>query len=187
MLRSVLFAAFALLWAFVSFAQGPQVVIPIPSDVTLLNGTYKYLDSPKVKISMLKAMDEGPEAYLLKITPKGVIINASGEAGVFYAQQTLRQMTSNGQIKEIQCCEIKDYPRFSYRGLHVDVSRHFRSVEFLKKQIDAMAAYKMNKLHLHLTDAAGWRLQIDAFPRLTEFAAWRPHETWKQWWAGDRR
>ena len=187
MLRSISLVVFSLFFAFVGLAQGPHVVIPVPADVALLNGTYKYIDSPKVKISMQKSMDGGPEAYDLTITSKGVEIKASNAAGVFYAQQTLRQMTCGGQIKEIQCCRIKDYPRFPYRGLHVDVSRHFRSVDFLKKQVDAMAAFKMNRLHLHLTDAAGWRLQIDAFPRLSEFAAWRPYETWKEWWSGDRQ
>ena len=187
MLRTVLIAVFSALLTLPSIAQGPQAVIPVPADYTISDATYKYTDSPKVKITMLKAMEDGPEAYILKVTPKGVSIKASGEAGVFYAQQTLRQMTANGLVKEIQCCEIKDYPRFPYRGLHVDVSRHFRSLDFLKKQIDAMAAFKMNRMHIHLTDAAGWRLQIDSYPRLTEFAAWRPQETWKEWWAGDRR
>ena len=88
--------------------------------------------------------------------------------------------------KSIPYCEIYDYPRFPYRGVHFDVSRHFRSVDFLKKQIDAMAMYKMNRMHIHLTDAAGWRLQIDAYPRLASFAAWRPQHQWKDWWAGNR-
>ena len=187
MRRSLLVAAFTALFAIASFAQGPHVVIPVPADIAIANSMYKYTDVPEVKIVKSKSLAEGPEAYVLKVTHKGVTIKSSSDAGVFYALQTLRQMTGNGEIKEIQCCEIKDYPRFPYRGLHVDVSRHFRSVDFLKKQIDAMAAFKMNRMHLHLTDAAGWRLQIDAYPRLTEFAAWRPQETWKEWWAGDRQ
>lgn len=69
----------------------------------------------------------------------------------------------------------------------LDVSRHFRDKEFVKKQIDAMARYKLNKLHLHLTDAAGWRIAIDKYPRLTEFAAWREFPTWKEWWNNGRR
>ena len=187
MRRSLLVAAFTALFAIAGFAQGPHVVIPVPADIAIANSMYKYTDVPEVKIVKSKSLAEGPEAYVLKVTHKGVTIKSSSDAGVFYALQTLRQMTGDGEIKEIQCCEIKDYPRFPYRGLHVDVSRHFRSVDFLKKQIDAMAAFKMNRMHLHLTDAAGWRLQIDAYPRLTEFAAWRPQETWKEWWAGDRQ
>ena len=187
MRRSLLVAAFTALFAIAGFAQGPHVVIPVPADIAIANSMYRYTDVPEVKIVKSKSLAEGPEAYVLKVTHKGVTIKSSSDAGVFYALQTLRQMTGDGDIKEIQCCEIKDYPRFPYRGLHVDVSRHFRSVDFLKKQIDAMAAFKMNRMHLHLTDAAGWRLQIDAYPRLTEFAAWRPQETWKEWWAGDRQ
>ena len=185
--RSLLITAFTALFAIAGFAQGPHVVIPVPADIAIANSMYKYTDVPEVKIVKSKSLAGGPEAYVLKVTHKGVTIKSSSDAGVFYALQTLRQMTGDGEIKEIQCCEIKDYPRFPYRGLHVDVSRHFRSVDFLKKQIDAMAAFKMNRMHLHLTDAAGWRLQIDAYPRLTEFAAWRPQETWKEWWAGDRQ
>ena len=187
-MRRILFSVFICpLFAVASFAQGPQVVIPVPSDVKIADGKYVYTTEPAVKSSIVKGIEGGPEAYVLKVTPKGVTIKAASEAGLFYAGQTLRQMTGNGKVKEIQCCEIKDYPRFPYRGLHVDVSRHFRSVDFLKKQIDAMARFKMNKMHIHLTDAAGWRLQVDAYPRLTEFAAWRPNETWKEWWSGDRK
>lgn len=186
MLRTILVTAFTALFAVASFAQGPHVVIPVPAEIAIANSMYKYTDAPQVKVVMQKNLEGGPEAYIMKVTHKGVTIKASGAAGVFYAQQTLRQMTCDGEIKEIQCCEIKDYPRFPYRGLHVDVSRHFRSVDFLKKQIDAMASFKMNRMHLHLTDAAGWRMQIDAYPELTEFAAWRPQTTWKEWWAGNR-
>ena len=186
-MRRILFTVlYSVLLSVPCFSQGPQVVIPVPAEVQMMEGTYSYASEPDVKISMVKKIEGGPESYILKVTPKGVVIKASSDAGVFYARQTLRQMTGNGKIKEIQCCEIKDYPRFPYRGLHVDVSRHFRSVEFLKKQMDAMARFKMNRMHIHLTDAAGWRIQIDSYPRLTEFAAWRPQTAWKDWWAGKR-
>ena len=87
----------------------------------------------------------------------------------------------------IASVEIEDTPRFAYRGLMLDVSRHFSTKEFIKKQIDALAYYKINRLHLHLTDAAGWRLEIKKYPLLTEFAAWRTDPTWKQWWNGGRK
>lgn len=167
-------------------AQGPEVVIPVPAEVIMTNGTYEFTGSPKVKVVYVKRGMQTPESYSLTVTPKGVTIKAKGEAGAFYAEQTLRQMTKDGQIKKIACCEINDTPRFPYRGMHFDVSRHFRSLDFLKKQVDAMACFKMNRMHLHLTDAAGWRMQIDAYPRLTEFAAWRPQTTWKEWWKGAR-
>lgn len=167
-------------------AQSPHVVIPVPSQITLSEGTYSFTEEPEVKKIKVSESKVGKESYVLQVTPKGVTVRASDEAGFFYAHQTLMQMTANGSLNSIQCCEVKDGPRFPYRGLHVDVSRHFRSIDFLKKQIDAMAFYKMNRMHIHLTDAAGWRIEIDAYPRLTEFAAWRPFRTWKEWWAGDR-
>ena len=124
------------------------------------------------------------EAYVLNVKPDGISIEARTAAGAFYALQSLIQMT--GQSRHIRCCMISDYPRFGYRGLHFDVSRHFRSKEFLMKQMDAMALVKLNRMHLHLTDAAGWRLEIDAYPRLTEFAAWRPYRKWSDWWTSGR-
>ena len=187
-MRRLLFPGVFLLIAHLScLAQGPHVVIPVPAHIKINEGMYRYDIEPKIKTVLIKEIDGGSEAYEIKVSNKGITVRAAGEAGFFYAQQTLRQMTGNGQIKEIQCCEIKDYPRFEYRGLHVDVSRHFRSLDFLKKQVDAMSRFKMNRMHLHLTDAAGWRLQIEKYPRLTEFAAWRPQHTWKEWWSGDRR
>ncbi len=166
-------------------AQGPQTVIPVPSETVLSEGVYTYSDEPEVRV-VRSSRIKGEEAYILTVTPEGVTIKASGDPGIFYARQTLRQMTGNGKIKKIRCCTIKDSPRFPYRGLHVDVSRHFRSIDFLKKQIDAMAFFKMNRMHIHLTDAAGWRMEIESYPRLAGFAAWRPYPTWKEWWAGDR-
>lgn len=181
------FSCFILMlsFPFLSIAQGPHSVIPVPAQIVLSEGIYTFEDEPQVKIVRSSEI-KGEEAYTITVTPQGVSVCASGDAGLFYAHQTLRQMTGNGKIKTLQCCEIKDYPRFPYRGLHVDVSRHFRSIDFLKKQIDAMAFFKMNRMHIHLTDAAGWRMEIEAYPRLTEFAAWRPYPSWKEWWAGDR-
>ena len=179
-----LIAAAAVFLALPCAAQSPEVVIPVPSEYVINDGVYVFADEPEVKVSRVKGMH--PEGYGIKVTKKGITVRASTDAGVFYAFQTLRQMTSDGKVKEVKCCEITDSPRFPYRGLHFDVSRHFRSIGFLKKQIDAMARYKMNKMHIHLTDATGWRLQIDSYPRLTSFAAWRSEPIWKEWWNGDR-
>ena len=87
------------------------------------------------------------------------------------------QPASTGSYS-VPSVEIEDTPRFAYRGLMLDVSRHFSTKEFIKKQIDALAYYKINRLHLHLTDAAGWRLEIKKYPLLTDFAAWRTDPTW---------
>lgn len=182
MRRLVLF-----LLLFMSFqsvcAQGVENLTPIPAEMTVKKGEYAFEGEPSIKYVCLPVGSLPSEAYKLRIDRRGVTISSCDSAGAFYAMQTLEQMIQTSiQENSLPCCEIYDYPRFQYRGLHFDVSRHFRSIEFLKKQIDAMAAYKMNRMHLHLTDAAGWRVQIDSYPRLTEYAAWRPHAEWKQWW-----
>lgn len=125
------------------------------------------------------------ERYCMTITSKNITIEASTDAGLFYGLQTLLQLVSEN--KKIPQGTIVDEPRFAYRGMMLDVSRHFFDVDFVKKQIDAMAYYKMNHLHLHLTDAAGWRLEIKRYPLLTQKAAWRTHPTWKEWWNAERR
>ena len=126
------------------------------------------------------------EEYHIATTPEGINIKAHSGAGLFYAIQSIRQMME-GELKGRWLeGEIYDYPRFEYRGILIDISRHFRSVEFLKRQIDMMARLKMNRLHLHLTDAAGWRIEIESYPRLTEYAAWRKQATWKEWGYGER-
>lgn len=168
-------------------AQSIDDLIPVPYQVVQKSGEYRFEGEPKMKYVALPEGRMPAESYRLKVDKKGVTITSSDPAGAFYAQQTLNQLISDAEgQKSIPYCEIYDYPRFPYRGVHFDVSRHFRSVDFLKKQIDAMAMYKMNRMHIHLTDAAGWRLQIDAYPRLASFAAWRPQHQWKDWWAGNR-
>ena len=127
------------------------------------------------------------EQYYLYIEEDGIEISAATPAGYFYALQTLRQIVENNPDGKLPACSMLDYPRFEYRGILIDVSRHFRSMDFLKRQIDMMARLKMNRLHLHLTDAAGWRMEIDSYPRLTSYAAWRTPATWKEWWYGDRQ
>lgn len=124
------------------------------------------------------------ESYLLNVTPTGVTIEATSGAGLFYGFQTLLQLAgqTNGGTMTVPTTSVVDTPRFEYRGFMMDVSRHFRSKEFVKKQIDMMAYYKLNRLHMHLTDAAGWRIEIKRYPLLTEFAAWRPQANWKKWW-----
>lgn len=173
-----------ILSSIISLAQDPEIIIPVPSEVIYREGTYEFAEVPSISTRRVRGI--APESYEMKVSERGVTIKASDDAGEFYAFQTLKQMTNDGKVKSIRCCEITDSPRFPYRGLHFDVSRHFRSVDFLKKQMDAMAMFKMNRMHIHLTDAAGWRIQVDAYPRLTQFAAWRPYPTWKEWWEGDR-
>lgn len=129
-----------------------------------------------------------PESYTLSVTSQRILIQATSGAGLFYGIQTLLQLsqpTSTGY--SVTSVEVEDTPRFAYRGFMLDVSRHFFSKEFVKKQIDALSYYKINRLHLHLTDAAGWRIEIKKYPLLTEFAAWRTDASWKKWWNGGRK
>jgi len=129
-----------------------------------------------------------PESYTLSVTPQRIIIRSTSGAGLFYGMQTLLQLlTPSGTGYSVASVEIEDTPRFAYRGFMLDVSRHFFSKEFVKKQIDALAFYKINRLHLHLTDAAGWRIEIKKYPLLTDFAAWRTEPNWKKWWNGGRK
>ena len=128
----------------------------------------------------------GNEAYRIEIVKKGVRLSANTETGIFYGLQTLLQLLNNGDNKTLPALTINDSPRFPYRGLHLDVSRHFFDKEFVKKQLDAMAYFKMNRLHWHLTDGAGWRIEIKKYPRLTSFAAWRPFDKLNDWWVEGR-
>lgn len=127
-----------------------------------------------------------PEGYVLEVGRESVSLKALSDAGLFYGIKTLLQLAEQGE-GNIQASVVRDEPRFPYRGIMIDVSRHFRSKEFIKKQIALLSAFKINRLHLHLTDAAGWRLEIDKYPRLTEFAAWRKQETWKDWGANGQQ
>ena len=122
------------------------------------------------------------EGYSLKVTPKQIRITAESGAGLFYGIQTLLQLMPAeiceprtriaGRSWEVQCVEIKDAPRYPYRGMHLDVSRHFFPKEFVKRYIDLIATYKMNRFHWHLTDDNGWRIEIKKYPKLMQTAAW---------------
>ena len=118
-------------------------------------------------------------AYYLELSPKGLHIEAADYEGFFYAIQSAYMMRFVSP--EIQCCRILDWPRFRHRGMMLDVSRNFQPVEFVKRQLDMMALLKMNKFHFHLVDHPGWRIQIDKYPLLTGFSAWRTKDDWEDW------
>ena len=126
------------------------------------------------------------EGYKLKVTRTGITLAARKPAGIFYGVQTLLQLLPSGITSkteldydewDIPAVTIEDYPRFGWRGLMLDVSRHFFTVAQVKDYIDQMVKYKFNLLHLHLTDDQGWRLQIKSLPKLTEVGAWRVERT----------
>jgi hexosaminidase len=124
----------------------------------------------------------GNEGYTLEVTPKDVLIRAKGAAGFFYAFETLRQLLppqaladqpQEGVAWTMPCVKIEDYPRFAWRGLMLDVARHFESPEFVKDLLDVMAFYKLNVFHWHLTDDQGWRIEIKRYPKLMEIGSRR--------------
>lgn len=188
------------------YAQTTSKTVELPSTVTFstnlaksdMNDLLAYLPdfaipmklvdkNPFVTIEITDATDNpiAAEGYNLTVSKQGVNIQASSAAGAFYGLQTLAQLARNG--KELPVTTIKDEPRFPYRGLHLDVSRHFFNTDYVKKQIDLVATYKINRLHWHLTDGAGWRLEIPGYPRLTEFAAWRKAANLQDWGKYDHR
>ncbi len=117
------------------------------------------------------------EAYTLHISPLQIEISASSEAGFLYAEQTLIQLAEQHGKLALPCLLVRDQPRFAWRGMHLDESRHFMGKAFVKKYIDWLFTLKMNVFHWHLTDAQGWRIEIKKYPRLTSIGAWRPDRT----------
>ena len=122
------------------------------------------------------------EGYKLHVTPHRIEVAAATPTGIFYAMQSLRQLLpaaidkdslSSGVKWSVPCMEIEDYPRYPYRGLMLDVCRHFFPISFVKKYIDYLAYHKMNRFHWHLTDDQGWRIEIKKYPKLTEVSAFR--------------
>ena len=166
-----------------------QNLLPKPQQVTMGKGVFKTSDGVKVEnqvgadaeniytkawnakvndaakrvVKFTKlANASSPEAYKLHVAPDAIEISAASSEGFLRAWQTMEQLTTK---KGIACCDIVDAPAYKWRGLMLDVSRHFFPISFLKKQIDVMSEYKFNRLHIHLTDAAGWRIEIKRYPR----------------------
>jgi len=197
-LRLYLFALLVLLVPDVAFAA--PALIPMPVSVQWHSGTLPISASTMVqgdgaaaptatylartlgvrtgakgsiKLRLVSAADiPNPEGYRLSVTPKGATISASDAAGLFYGSQTLLQLVADDHGKRsIAAAEIADAPRFQWRAILIDVSRHFFGKPTMIKFIDEMARYKLNVLQLHLTDDPGWRLEIPAYPKLTEVGA----------------
>lgn len=122
------------------------------------------------------------EAYELDVKPQHIIITADGNKGRFYAIQTLLQMLGHGKnvFFQLPCVHIEDKPYLGYRGMHLDVSRHFFTVDEVKRYINYLAMYKFNYLHLHLTDDQGWRIEIKKYPALTAVGSYRPGTQWSK-------
>ncbi|HRN71750.1 MAG TPA: family 20 glycosylhydrolase [Ginsengibacter sp.] len=143
-----------------------------------------HASSKTIRLKLQQTAEIGEEGYLLHITPSDITITANSRKGIVYGMQTLFQLLpairTNAAL-EVPCVTIKDYPRFQWRGMHLDVSRHFFGPEFVKKYIDFLAAYKFNTFHWHLTDDQGWRIEIKKYPNLTKTGAWRVDENYLVW------
>ena len=134
-----------------------------------------------IRLNFERLDNEIPGAYNMKVDDKGVYIAGDNEDGVFYGIQTLIQLlpVPDPGIKmsltklDIRYVTVEDAPRFAYRGLHLDVGRHFMPVDFIKKYIDYLALHKMNYFHWHLTEDQGWRIEIKKYPKLTSVGGWR--------------
>lgn len=148
---------------------------PDPTDVGKVRGCAIYLtcDEP------LFRQDDMDEGYHLEVTPQGIRLSAAHATGLFRGVQSLLQLIppgsdfGSGSAVSIPAVDIDDRPRFAHRGMLLDVCRHFFTVGEVKAYIDLLAFYKMNTLHWHLTEDQGWRIAIDAYPKLTEVGAWR--------------
>ena len=133
----------------------------------------------------------GEEGYLLEVRQTGIRLSANTERGLFYAYQTFTQMVPPDVLEHTYStitlpeCTILDYPRFEWRGAMLDVCRHFFTVKFIKKYLDVMACYKMNRFHWHLTDDHGWRLPSDKYPELNRIGSWRVNRDDQPWGEAD--
>jgi hexosaminidase len=149
------------------------------SRAVAITGDHASSGGPSFAETIELQLDEalGHEAYELHVASDGIRISGGSSAGVFYGIQTLRQLLpavheGTGALP-LPAIRIADAPRFGWRGMHVDVSRHFFSIADLRRFIDLMALYRFNRLHLHLTDDQGWRLEMTRYPELTSEGAWR--------------
>ena len=165
------------------FADRLSLVSDKTSSVASPVGLARTVENGKLKgLYFVQDASVAPEGYKISVSRRSAVVRASSYSGFFYALQTLRQMlpaSIYGTAQDVKakwvipCCEIEDAPRFAYRGLMLDCCRHFFSVDEVKKVLDAMSVYKLNRFHWHLSEDQGWRIEIDKYPRLTEVGAFR--------------
>lgn len=152
----------------------------------------------RIRIVQTGTKDDGKQApydvklqgYQLTVKSSGITLEAATPMGLYYGLQTLAALMDESKQNNkgtIAAATITDTPNLPYRGLMIDCSRHFWTIDFLKKQIDMMSRLKLDRLHLHLTDAAGWRMEIKRYPKLTEKTAFRTKSNWREWWESGLR
>lgn len=150
------------------FKRSAQYISTVFSNVSADNIQTESTESNAIIIELKDFEEE--EKYTLSVNSDRILVQAKNATGAFYAVQTLRQLAKENSIPAV---EITDYPRFAYRGMHLDVSRHFYDVAAVKRFIDQLAYHKINRFHWHLTDDQGWRVEIKQYPKLTEISAFR--------------
>lgn len=166
--------------------KAQEIAHKLSDELSSLTSTKIYLsDSGHGNIVFDTDPNLGKEAYTLKVSPKGINISANTSAGFFYGSETLKQLIAKDTQESlwlVPSITIKDSPRFGWRAYMLDESRYFHGADFVKKILDQMASLKMNVFHWHLTDDAGWRVEIKKYPKLTEVGAFRSDseiETWR--------
>ncbi|WP_273209146.1 beta-N-acetylhexosaminidase [Runella zeae] len=157
-----------------------QIGLVSGRDTKVFAGNFRVKDGINFVVS--KDIKLGEEGYFLEVSPKRIVITAENPKGFFYGLQTLKQLMpaaifgsskADNVTWTVPCCYIEDQPRYAYRGLMLDVARHYYPVSFIKKYIDLLALHKMNTFHWHLTDDQGWRIEIKKYPKLTEVGSKR--------------
>ena len=153
--------------------QAQYDIIPLPRSVTLDKQGHVLPISPSTPVNeKLNPSVASPEGWRITVGRQAITIEGSTAAGIFYGQQALRQIMAQ-HPDSLPCAVIENAPRFAYRGMHLDICRHFFGKEVVKRYLDMMALHGMNTLHWHLSDDQGWRIEIKRWPRLTQVGAWR--------------
>ncbi|HRD57692.1 MAG TPA: family 20 glycosylhydrolase [Ferruginibacter sp.] len=140
-----------------------------------INLKHNAASSKTIELAIKKTEGVGDEGYLLNVSSSSVVLSANTKTGILYGIQTLLQamQPKSASSMQIPAMTVKDFPRFQYRGMHLDVGRHFYPVSFVKKYIDFLATYKFNYFHWHLTEDQGWRIEIKKYPELTSVGGYR--------------
>lgn len=153
-----------------------SAVLPEIAKLYLFNPSLIEISPNEGFIKFQQLTGAYPESYTINVNTDQIRITYTSEASCFNALQSLFQLITIGiedQLLSLPVCFVKDYPSFRWRGLHLDVSRHFFNVEEVKQYLDLMSMYKFNVFHWHLTDDQGWRIEIKRYPKLTDIGAWR--------------
>ena len=170
-IRAVLFSVLVCVLPFCSITAQYDI-IPRPSSISIdAKGRVLAISDATPVNDQLNTDIKNAEGWRITVDKRGITVEASTQAGIFYAHQALRQITS--ETTSLPYAVVESSPRFAYRGMHLDICRHFFGKDVVKQYLDMMALHGMNTLHWHLSDDQGWRIEIKKWPRLTQVGAWR--------------